>query len=76
MGEHRNDLFKRNAWKPFQKFVDRCAGFEVLKEGSHRPASTLKNPSTAEFFFAKFYLLTIAPIQHAQHDMLHFWHEQ
>ena len=76
MGEDGNDLFKSYAWKPFEKFIDRCAGFKVLKQGSHRHASTTKNPGTAEFAFTAFYLLTIAPIQHAQHDMLHFWHGQ
>ncbi len=76
MGQNRNDLFKSYAGKPFQKFIDRGTGFEVLKQSSHGHASTTKNPGTAEFGFTAFYLLTIGPVEHAQHDMLHLWHGQ
>ncbi len=69
-------LFQSNAWKPFEKFVDRCAAFKVFEQGPHWHARATKNPGAADFAFTSFYLLAIAPIQHAQHDMLPFRHEQ
>ena len=71
VGENGNNLFESNAWKPFQKFIDSCSSFKVLKQSSHRHPRTTKCPGAAEFSFIAFYLLTIAPIQHIQHDMLH-----
>ncbi len=76
MGQNGKGLFKLNAWKPFEKFVNRCPGFQVLEQGSHRHAGATKNPRATELAFTSFYLLTIAPIQHAQHDMLPFRPEQ
>lgn len=76
VGQNRNDLFEINAGKPFQKLIDSCSGFKVLKQSSNRHARTPKDPGTAEFSFFAFYLLTIAPIQHIQHDMLHARHGQ
>lgn len=74
VGENGYDLVKSDSWKPLEKLIDGCAGFKVLKQGAHRHTRATKNPGTAEFAFAAFYLLTIAPIQHVQHDMLHFCH--
>ena len=76
MDEDGSGLFKSNSWKPFEKLIDCCAGFKVLEQGAHRHASTAKNPGAAEFAFDAFYLLTIGPIEHAQHDMLHVWRGQ
>jgi len=73
MGENGNNLIQSNAWKPFKELIDRRPGFKVFKKGSDRNASAAKNPGAAEFVFATFDLLTITPIQHNQHDMLHFW---
>src|SRR6185295_826292 len=74
VGEHSDCLFQSDAGKPFEKLVYRSAGFKVFKQGSHGHASATKNPGAAEFVFASFYLLTITPIEHSQHDMLPFRH--
>jgi hypothetical protein len=66
--EHSDSLFVGYAGKPLQKLIYRCAGFEILEQGSDRYARATKNPSAAEFIFATFHLWTIDPIQHA--DMI------
>ena len=76
MREDSYCLFESDAGKPFEKFIYRGAGFKVLKQRAHRDASATKNPGTTEFAFASLYLLTISPVQHARHDMLHSWHGQ
>ena|SRR5882672_22103 len=76
MSENGGDLLRSDSWEPLEKLIDRCAGLKVLKQGAHRHASATKDPGAADFAFAAFYLLTIAPIQHAQHDMLQFSHGQ
>ena len=76
VGENGNGLVKSNAWKPFEKFTDRCASFKVLKQSSYWHARSSKNPGAADFACASFYLLTVAPIQHVQHDMLQFRQQQ
>jgi len=76
MGKNGDGLLQIYSGKPFEKFVNCCSRFEVLEERSNGHASAPKNPGTTELAFAAFYLRTISPVEHAQHDMLHFWHGQ
>jgi hypothetical protein len=53
MGEDGNNLIESNSREPFEKFIDCCPGFKVLKKSTDRNAGVTKNPGAAEYVFAK-----------------------
>jgi hypothetical protein len=72
MGKHGYYLLSRYAREPFQKLIDRCARFQVLKERSHRDASSAKDPCAAYLVIRALDFSAVSPIQNNEHDMLHF----
>lgn len=70
MFEHGRNLSARHPGKPFQKLIDRGAGFKIFEECSHRYTSAAKDPCAAYSVFSTFDFSAIRPIQHPEHDML------
>jgi hypothetical protein len=72
MRENGDDLIHRHSEKPFEKLIYGRPRFKILEQGSHRDASSAKDPRPADFVVRAFDLRAIEPIQHDGHDMLRF----
>lgn len=70
MTEDGRSLVKRNAWKPREKLINGCAGFEIFEKSLYGNTSSLENPRTTNLSFDALNFRAIAPIQHRVHGML------
>ena len=68
--EDSNSLIRCNSWKPSEKLLDGCTGFQVLEQRLDGHASTFENPCTTDLIVDSLDFWAITPIQHVVHGIL------
>jgi hypothetical protein len=63
--QHKLDLFARHPGKPFQKFVDPRATFQILEQHPDRDARVLEKPLAATLSGQTFDRWAVTPIEHS-----------
>jgi len=58
------DLAPSYTGEPFEKFVDRCAVFDVVKQSADRHTSSLKDPSSADTVWVLLNTSAVGPLNH------------